>query len=59
MSIRAEYLSTYAKKNGGYNIRQMRLLTGHSAITRHIKIKAALGAYTSMSNVRLIAGLFL
>ena len=59
MSIRAEYLSTYAKKNGGYNIRQMRLLIGHSAITRHIKIKAALGAYTSMSNVRLIAGLFL
>ena len=59
MSIRAEYLSTYAKKNSGYNRRQMRLLIGHSAITRHIKIKAALGAFTSMSNVRLIAGLFL
>ena len=59
MSIRAEYLSTYAKKISGYNRRQMRLLIGHSAITRHIKIKAALGAFTSMSNVRLIAGLFL
>ena len=40
MSIRAEYLSTYAKKNSGYNRRQMRLLIGHSAITRHIKIKS-------------------
>ena len=59
MSIRAEYLSTYAKKNSGYNRRQMRFLISHSAITRHIRIKAALGAFTSMSNVRLIAGLFL
>lgn len=59
MSIRAEYLSTYAKKNSGYNRRQMRLLIGHSAITRHIKIKAALGAFMSMPNVRLISGLFL
>ena len=59
MSIRAEYLSTYAKKNSGYNRRQMRFLIGHSAITRHIKIKAALGAFTSVSNLRLIAGLFL
>ena len=59
MSIRAEYLSTYAKKNGGYNRRRMRLLIDHSVITRHIKIKAALGAFTSMPNVRLIAGLFL
>ena len=45
MSIRAEYLSTYAKKNSGYNRRQMRFLIGHSAITRHIKIKATLGAF--------------
>jgi hypothetical protein len=37
----------------------MRFLIGHSVITRHIKIKAALGAFTSMPNVRLIAGLFL
>ena len=59
MSIRAEYLSTYAKKNSGYNRKQMRLLIGHSAITRHIKIKTALGAFTSMPNVRLITGLFL
>ena len=59
MSIRAEYLSTYAKKISGYNRRQMRLLIGHSVITRHIKIKAALGAFTSVSNLRLIAGLFL
>mgnify|MGYP007000180741 len=40
MSIRAEYLSTYAKKISGYNRRQMRLLIGHSVITRHIKIKS-------------------
>jgi hypothetical protein len=59
MSIRAEYLSTYAKKNGGYCRRLMRFLIGHSVITRHIKIKAALGAFTSMSNVRVITGLFL
>ena len=59
MSIRAEYLSTYAKKNGGYNRRQMRLLIGHSVITRHIKIKAALGAFMSMPNVRVITGLIL
>ena len=39
MSIRAEYLSTYAKKNSGYNRRQMRLLIGHYAITRHKKLK--------------------
>lgn len=58
MSIRAEYLSTYARKNSGYYRRQMRLLIGHSVITRHIKIKAALGAFTSMSNVRFITGLF-
>lgn len=58
MSIRAEYLSTYAKKNSGNYRRQMRSLIGHSAITRNNKIKAALGAFTSMPNVRLIAGLF-
>lgn len=45
MSIRAEYLSTYAKKNSGYNRRQMKFLISHSAITRHIKIKAAVGAF--------------
>jgi hypothetical protein len=59
MSIRAEYLSTYAKKNGGYNRRQIRLLIDHSASLVILKIKAALGAFTSMPNVRLIAGLFL
>ena len=58
MSIRAEYLSTYAKKNSGYNRRQMRFLISHSAITRHIKIKVAIDAFTSMSNLRVIAGLF-
>ena len=45
MSIRAEFLSTYAKKNSGYNRRQMKFLISHSAITRHIKIKAAVGAF--------------
>ena len=59
MSIRAEYLSTYAKKNSGYNRRQMRLLIGHSAITRHIKIKAAIGVFTSMPNMDFITDLFL
>ena len=59
MSIRAEYLSTYAKKISGYNRRQMRLLIGHSVITRHIKIKAALGVFTSTPNVQFITGLFL
>ena len=37
----------------------MRLLIGHCVITRHIKIKAALGAFMSMPNVRVITGLFL
>ena len=59
MSIRAEYLSTYAKKNSGYYRRQMRFLIGHSVISRHIKIKVAVHAFTSMPNVRLITGLFL
>ena len=45
MSIRAEYLSTYAKKNSGYCRRQMKFLISHSAITRHIKIKAAVVAF--------------
>jgi hypothetical protein len=47
------------QKDSGYYRRQMRFLIGHSVITRHIKIKAALGAFTSMPNVRLITGLFL
>ena len=59
MSIRAEYLSIYAKKISGYNRRQMRLVIGHSVITRHIKIKAAIGAFMSMANVRVVTGLFL
>ena len=57
MSIRAKCLSTYAKKNSGYDRGQMRLLNDHSAITSHIKIKAALSVFMSMPNIRLITGL--
>ena len=57
MSIRAKCLSTYARKNSGYYRGQMRFLNDHSAITSHIKIKAALSVFMSMPNIQLIKGL--
>ena len=57
MSIRAKCLSTYARKNSDYYKGQMRFFNDHSAITSHIKIKAALSVFMSMPNIRLITGL--